>query len=46
MNKGFRLPAEFCLMETANDAGTAVLLPGIEERLDRFAETIRKEMLS
>ena len=46
MNKGFRLPPEFCLMETANDAGTAVLLPGIEERLDRFAETIRKEMLS
>ena len=45
MNKGFWLPPEFCLMETANDAGTAVTLPGIEDRLDRFAETIKKQML-
>ena len=45
MNKGFWLPPEFCLMETANDAGTAVLLPGIEERLDRFAQTIQTQML-
>lgn len=37
MNKGFWLPPEACLLETANDAGTALTLPGIEERLGRFA---------
>lgn len=37
MNKGFYLPSRFCLLETANDAGTAVRLPGIGERLDGFA---------
>ena len=36
MNKGFWLPPNFCLLETANDAGTAVELPGIEERLSEF----------
>ncbi len=36
MNKGFWLPANFCLLETANDAGTAVALPGIDGRLDAF----------
>lgn len=46
MNKGFWLPPEFCLMETANDAGTAVLLPGIEERLEHFAATIQAEILA
>lgn len=40
MNKGFWLPPGFCLLETANDAGTAMALPGIAERLDRFAENI------
>lgn len=37
VNKGFWLPALFCLLETANDAGAAVRLPGIGERLERFA---------
>ncbi|WP_295750918.1 NAD(P)H-dependent oxidoreductase [uncultured Oscillibacter sp.] len=36
-NKGFWLPPNFCLLETANDAGAAMALPGIEERLERFA---------
>lgn len=40
MNKGFWLPPEFCLLETANDAGDAIALPGIEARLDRFAKNI------
>lgn len=40
MNKGFWLPPEFCMLETANDAGTAVRLPGIEERLERFSRNI------
>ena len=44
MNKGFWLPPGFCLLETANDAGTAVRLPGIDERLERFAENIRMQL--
>jgi len=36
-NKGFWLPAGFCLLETANDAGAAMALPGIGERLECFA---------
>ena len=44
MNKGFWLPADFCLLETANDKGEAERLPGIEERLERFAETIRRQL--
>lgn len=44
MNKGFWLPAEFCLLETANDAGTAVTLPGIEERLGKFTEKILRQL--
>lgn len=45
MNKGFWLPPEFCLLETANDAGTAVMLPGIEERLDKFTENILRQLI-
>lgn len=40
MNKGFYLPPRFCLMETANDAGAAMKLPGIENRLDAFAKNM------
>ena len=40
MNKGFYLPPGFCMLETANNAGAAMKLPGIEDRLDGFAETI------
>lgn len=40
MNKGFWLPPEFCLIETANDAGSAVKLPGIGRRLERFTDSI------
>lgn len=45
MNKGFWLPAQFCLLETANDAGTAVELPGIGERLNEFTENILRQLL-
>ena len=45
MNKGFWLPPNFCLLETANDAGTAVTLPGIEERLDKFTENILRQLI-
>ena len=46
MNKSFWLPAEFCMLETANDAGTAIRLPGIEERLEAFSETILRQLLT
>lgn len=46
MNKGFWLPPGFCLLETANDAGTAIELPGIVERLDKFTENILRQLFS
>ena len=45
MNKGFWLPANFALLETANDAGTAIALPGIDERLDSFSKNILHHLL-
>ncbi|HWP51155.1 MAG TPA: NAD(P)H-dependent oxidoreductase [Clostridia bacterium] len=42
MNKGFWLPPDFCLMETANDPGSALKLPGIESRVERFASQMRR----
>lgn len=42
MNKTFFLPGNFCMMETANKAGSAMQLPGIEERIGRFAVRIRQ----
>jgi multimeric flavodoxin WrbA len=44
MNKGFWLPPRFCLLETANDPGAAASLPGIDERLGRFAGLIRAQL--
>ena len=46
MNKGFWLPAEFCLLETANDAGTAVTLPGIDTRLNQFTKNILRQLFA
>lgn len=40
MNKNFILPPRFAMLETANDPGTALELPGIEERIKTFAEGI------
>lgn len=40
MNKTFYLPGNFAMLETANNAGTAMKLPGIEERIEQFAENI------
>jgi multimeric flavodoxin WrbA len=42
MNKGFYLPPEFCMMETANDPGAALRLEGIEGRVDGFAKRMKK----
>ena len=44
MNKSFRLPPRFALIETANDPGEALTLPGIGERLDDFAQRIKKQL--
>lgn len=43
MNKGFFLPPRFALLETANDAGSALRLPGIASRLDSFAALISRQ---
>ena len=44
MNKTFYLPPRFALLETANNAGQAVKLPGIEERIRAFAENIKNTL--
>lgn len=44
MNKSFFLPPRFALIETANDPGEALMLPGIDVRLDGFAERIRETL--
>mgnify|MGYP000064788498 CR=1 FL=1 len=44
MNKSFFLPPHFCLMETGNDAGAALRLPGIETRTAAFARNIRQAL--
>lgn len=44
MNKSFFLPAEFCMMETGNNPGTAVKSAGIEERIETFAKNIVNTM--
>ena len=38
MNKSFYLPPRFCLLETANDAGSLVKIPGVERRAADFAQ--------
>jgi len=37
MNKAFRLPARFAVMEIANNRGEALKLEGIEKRMNAFA---------
>ncbi|MCL2496837.1 MAG: NAD(P)H-dependent oxidoreductase, partial [Clostridiales bacterium] len=40
MNKSFYLPPRFTMLETANDAGSVLLLEGIKERAAAFAKAI------
>ena len=40
MNKSFFLPPHFCLLETANERGSLVRLPGIADRAAEFARHI------
>lgn len=44
MNKTFYLPGHFAMMETANHAGEAMKLPGIDRRMKQFAEVIRRNL--
>ena len=46
MNKSFYLPARFAMIETANDPGEALSLPGVQERVDDFAARVKKTLLS
>lgn len=40
MNKSFYLPGHFAIMEMANDPGTVLQLPGVEQHVREFAQTI------
>ena len=40
MDKSFYLPRGFAMMETANNPGQALALPGIQERLEGFAQNM------
>lgn len=42
LNKSFLLPPRFCMLETANDPGEIMRLPGIGNRAADFAARIRK----
>ena len=44
MNKSFYLPQNFALIETANSPGQALALPGIQGRLENFAQNILDTM--
>lgn len=39
-NKTFILPPRFSFLQTANDPGSALLLPGIDNLLDSYAQNI------
>lgn len=40
MNKSFYLPPNFCMMETANEKGSLMRLPGVAERGAEFARAM------
>jgi len=44
INKGFRLPPYFALTAIANDPGSVKGIPGIDKRVKKFAEDIRREI--
>ncbi|MDP3387332.1 MAG: NAD(P)H-dependent oxidoreductase [Eubacteriales bacterium] len=45
INKTFRLPANFAMMETANDPGDVLKLDAIDLRINQFAENIKKTLI-
>ncbi|SKA83617.1 Multimeric flavodoxin WrbA [Caloramator quimbayensis] len=44
INKGFRLPPNFCLMETANDPGAIKNVQNIEKKAEEFAKNIKNNL--
>ena len=44
INKGFRLPPNFVIMETANDPRSIIKVDNIEKKAERFAENIMNEI--
>lgn len=45
INKTFRLPANFAMMETANDPGDVLQLDDIDARISQFADNIKKSLI-
>lgn len=46
MNKTFILPPRFCMLETANDPGSILKIPGIRERAADFAAHMMSTMMN
>lgn len=44
LNRGCALPPYFCLMQTANDPGDAMKASGVEERVERYALRLKREL--
>lgn len=44
INKTFRLPPHFCIMETANDMGAINKIPEVENRALNFSNIIKQEI--
>jgi len=44
INKGFYLPPYFCLMEIANDAGSLLKVPNINDKARLFADKIKSNL--
>lgn len=45
MNKTFRLPSRFAMLETANDPASVLQVEGIEERAKEFAENMTRHLI-
>ncbi|HBH11683.1 MAG TPA: FMN reductase [Clostridiales bacterium] len=45
INKTFRLPSGFTMMETANDPGDVLKLDDIDLRINQFAENIKRTLI-
>lgn len=45
LNKTFILPPRFCMLETANDPGAAMALPGVEDRIKIYSESILERLV-